>query len=393
MRAAAVGGRGSTPRRCCDAGPVDRHHGRALAHRTTARCSRTSVPSRLLSRPTSRPRSTRRCSTAPGTCTWPPSSCSARSPPTCPGCCEDARSRGLTTSLDTNFDPAERWDGVTDLLPHLDLLLPNRARGARPGHPVDRSGARRRRGGGRGPRRRGAAGGRQGRRGRVPCSVDPSGNGAPRGRHAGRRPWTPPAPATPSTPPTSTRSCAASTRRSACAVPASPARSPPRPSAAPPASRPSTSSHLHSGKGRRCPTSALRSSAQPAAWRRAVDAAAVGGAALPQPGGAGRRDRLRHVVVHGRGVRRAARGRGLGETDFFPASRLPTSRRYDRVVAISRSGTTTEVLDALAGSAARRTSIVADAVDPDRRASATTASCSTSPTSSRSSRPSSPPRR
>jgi ribokinase len=42
------------------------------------------------------------------------------------GILEDGRSRGLTTSLDTNFDPAEAWDGVTDLLPHLDLLLPNR---------------------------------------------------------------------------------------------------------------------------------------------------------------------------------------------------------------------------------------------------------------------------
>jgi ribokinase len=42
------------------------------------------------------------------------------------GILEDARSRGLTTSLDTNFDPAERWSGVTDLLPHLDLLMPNR---------------------------------------------------------------------------------------------------------------------------------------------------------------------------------------------------------------------------------------------------------------------------
>ena len=46
--------------------------------------------------------------------------------PDLPGLLEDARSRGLTTSLDPNFDPAERWDGVADLLPHLDLLLPNR---------------------------------------------------------------------------------------------------------------------------------------------------------------------------------------------------------------------------------------------------------------------------
>ena len=39
---------------------------------------------------------------------------------------------------------------------------------------------------------------------------------------------------------------------------------------------------------------------------------------------------------------------GLGETDAFPASEFPTTRAYDAVVAISRSGTTTEVLDAVA---------------------------------------------
>lgn len=38
-----------------------------------------------------------------------------------------AREAGLTTSLDTNFDPAEEWRGVPDCLAHLDLLLPNRA--------------------------------------------------------------------------------------------------------------------------------------------------------------------------------------------------------------------------------------------------------------------------
>ena len=37
------------------------------------------------------------------------------------------REAGLTTSLDTNADPAEQWLGVTELLPHLDLLLPNRS--------------------------------------------------------------------------------------------------------------------------------------------------------------------------------------------------------------------------------------------------------------------------
>ena len=31
------------------------------------------------------------------------------------------RERGLTTSLDTNWDPAERWQGVAGCLPHLDV--------------------------------------------------------------------------------------------------------------------------------------------------------------------------------------------------------------------------------------------------------------------------------
>jgi ribokinase len=38
-----------------------------------------------------------------------------------------ARRHGVTTSLDTNDDPAGRWQGVEALLPLLDLLLPNRA--------------------------------------------------------------------------------------------------------------------------------------------------------------------------------------------------------------------------------------------------------------------------
>src|SRR5690606_4041510 len=35
------------------------------------------------------------------------------------------RTRGVTTSLDTNWDPAEHWAGVADCLPLIDLLLPN----------------------------------------------------------------------------------------------------------------------------------------------------------------------------------------------------------------------------------------------------------------------------
>jgi sugar/nucleoside kinase (ribokinase family) len=47
--------------------------------------------------------------------------------PCLPAFLAHARERGLTTSLDTNGDPSETWLGVDDLLPHLDVLLPNRA--------------------------------------------------------------------------------------------------------------------------------------------------------------------------------------------------------------------------------------------------------------------------
>ena len=39
--------------------------------------------------------------------------------------------------------------------------------------------------------------------------------------------------------------------------------------------------------------------------------------------------------------------KGLGESDAFTASEFPYGRKYDRVVAITRSGTTTEVVDFL----------------------------------------------
>jgi sugar/nucleoside kinase (ribokinase family) len=37
------------------------------------------------------------------------------------------RAQRLTTSLDPNADPAGTWHGLAPLLPHLDVLLPNRA--------------------------------------------------------------------------------------------------------------------------------------------------------------------------------------------------------------------------------------------------------------------------
>ena len=36
-----------------------------------------------------------------------------------------ARAVGATTSLDTNWDPAQRWEGVLDVLPVTDVFLPN----------------------------------------------------------------------------------------------------------------------------------------------------------------------------------------------------------------------------------------------------------------------------
>jgi fructoselysine-6-P-deglycase FrlB-like protein len=44
---------------------------------------------------------------------------------------------------------------------------------------------------------------------------------------------------------------------------------------------------------------------------------------------------------------RLREGAGHGETDSFAASHFPAGRGYDRVIAISRSGTTTEVLQAI----------------------------------------------
>lgn len=44
-----------------------------------------------------------------------------------PAVLSELRARGVTTSLDTNWDPAERWEGVAECLPHVDVLLPNAA--------------------------------------------------------------------------------------------------------------------------------------------------------------------------------------------------------------------------------------------------------------------------
>jgi fructoselysine-6-P-deglycase FrlB-like protein len=86
---------------------------------------------------------------------------------------------------------------------------------------------------------------------------------------------------------------------------------------------------------------------QPAMWRRAADLLPAVAAQLPAPG--------ERVAVVGCGTSfyiadafaRAREARGRGETDAFVASEMPVERRYDRVIALSRSGTTTEVVRCL----------------------------------------------
>ena len=60
---------------------------------------------------------------------------------------------------------------------------------------------------------------------------------------------------------------------------------------------------------------------------------------------------------------------GQGETDAFQASDFPHARRYDRLVAITRSGTTTEVLDVMraAGERTAVTVLTADGAQPAAR--------------------------
>jgi len=93
---------------------------------------------------------------------------------------------------------------------------------------------------------------------------------------------------------------------------------------------------------------------QPACWRRAGQLAADVAGVLPAVG--------ERVAVAGCGTSwfmaqsyaAAREASGHGETDAFAASEMPVGRAYDRVVVLSRSGTTTEIvqlLDRLRGEA------------------------------------------
>lgn len=102
---------------------------------------------------------------------------------------------------------------------------------------------------------------------------------------------------------------------------------------------------------------------QPECWERAVElAGSVAG--LPVRGervavvGCGTSLFMAQAYA---GLREAA---GLGETDAFPASEFPRRRGYDRVVAICRSGTTTEVLELLRDIEKPTTALTGDAATP-----------------------------
>ncbi len=100
---------------------------------------------------------------------------------------------------------------------------------------------------------------------------------------------------------------------------------------------------------------------QPECWAKAIEVAAAA-RVLPERG--------ERVAVIGCGsslnVARAYAAlretAGQGETDAFPASEVPGTRRYDHVMYISRTGTTTEVLDALRHTpeGVRTTAVTAD---------------------------------
>lgn len=109
---------------------------------------------------------------------------------------------------------------------------------------------------------------------------------------------------------------------------------------------------------------------QPSTWRRAADLASSFEATLPLPG--------ERVAVVGCGtswfiamsyaVLRERMGQGV--TDAFAGSEYPASREYDRVVAISRSGTTTEIVDLLSQLQDQKTVLITAVADSPAAAQA-----------------------
>lgn len=103
--------------------------------------------------------------------------------------------------------------------------------------------------------------------------------------------------------------------------------------------------------------------AQPESWRTAAALVETVGSSLPSRG--------ERVAIVGCGtswfigmscaaLREQA---GQGETDAFAGSEFPADREYDRVVAISRSGTTTEIIELLTHLPKHTTTLVTAVAD------------------------------
>jgi fructoselysine-6-P-deglycase FrlB-like protein len=101
---------------------------------------------------------------------------------------------------------------------------------------------------------------------------------------------------------------------------------------------------------------------QPEMWERTAALASAVAERLPPPG--------RRLAIIGCGtsyfiaqaIATLRESKGQGETDAFVASEMPLGREYDDVLAISRSGTTTEVVRALDALPAAMPSLVISAV-------------------------------
>jgi fructoselysine-6-P-deglycase FrlB-like protein len=105
---------------------------------------------------------------------------------------------------------------------------------------------------------------------------------------------------------------------------------------------------------------------QPACWARVLERADALAAPLPEHGARALAIGCGTSLHMARAYARLREAAGSGETDWAPASEMPARRAYDVVVAISRSGTTTEIVRALedVGSRARTVGIVTDAASP-----------------------------
>jgi fructoselysine-6-P-deglycase FrlB-like protein len=87
--------------------------------------------------------------------------------------------------------------------------------------------------------------------------------------------------------------------------------------------------------------------AQPDCWRGAAALATRLSRVLPPRGARVAVVGCGTLLLVGQAIAALREAAGLGETDAFPASEFPAGRRYDLVVALSRSGTTSEVIAAV----------------------------------------------